>query len=207
MLKCYRGFSLVKELYERASTGGIATSLALVSLKHGYADGMFVLNRNAYPPVWIVAKNKKDLLNACGSTYEGKIFQTVERPNDLSTRLGQVGKPCDITQPFSPKISLFCSHTYRPKRKTITKKYASKRKHKIKTFFENSVKCFLCKDHLGLTADVNVGDSQEDAKVNVLIARSKLGLELVEMAIENDLLQLEEISYLVIKNKQPYLWR
>jgi coenzyme F420-reducing hydrogenase beta subunit len=206
-LRCYRGFSLVKELYERASTGGIATSLALVSLKHGYADGMFVLNRNVYPPVWIIAKNKKDLLNACGSTYEDKTFQIGELPQNLSTHLGQVGKPCDIIQPFSPKISLFCSHTYRPKRKPVTKDYARLPKHKIRTFFENPVKCFLCKDHLGLTADVNVGDSQEDSKVNVLIARSKLGVELVEHAIEKEFLQLEEISYLVIKNKQPYLWR
>jgi len=207
MLKCYKGFSLDKELYEKGSTGGVATTLALIGLKYGYAEGMVVLNRAINPPAWVIAKTKRDFLKACGSTYEDRSFLVITEANDVTTRLGQIGKPCDIIQGFTPRISIFCSHTYRTKREPITKDYARQSKSKVRTLFENPVKCFLCKDHVGLEADVNVGDSQEDAKVNVLITRTALGMKLVELAISHEFLQLEEEKYSKIREKQPYLWR
>jgi len=164
---------------------------------------MVVLRRTVNPPKWIVAKNKDDLLEACGSTYEDLKFPIIKEPNGL----GQIGKPCDLTHRFTPKISIFCSHTYRPKHNPITKDYASKPKRKIKTLFENSIKCFFCRDHIGLEADVNVGDSQENPKVNILIVRSQLGERLLESAVKHRLLKLEEIKHVKIKRKQPYLWR
>lgn len=203
MLKCYKGFSLDKQLYEKASTGGVVTTLSFVSVKYGYAKGMVVLNRAINPLGWIVAKTREDLLKASGSTYEDVQF----RFNNNSGNLGQVGKPCDLRFGFRPLFSLFCSHVYRAKENPISKEYASKPKSKVKTLFENPIKCFLCKDHVGLDADVSVGDSQESVKVNVLVVRSLLGAKLVELAIKNEHLELEEISYAEIREKQPYLWR
>lgn len=35
--------------------------------------------------------------------------------------MGQIGKPCDIAEDYSFKISLFCSHTSRPQKYKINR--------------------------------------------------------------------------------------
>lgn len=203
MLRCLKGFSLDDEFYEAGSSGGVASTLGFIALKFGFCEGVFTLDRSLNPPVWFIATSKEDLLKSCGSTYEDlKFVKKFDIPN-----VSLIGKPCDMNPLFSPRISLFCSHSYRPRSEIVSKKYAGSPKSKLRTLLENPVKCFLCLDHLGYVADVNVGDDQGDPKLNNVIVRSSVGLELINLGIDNNLLKMEEMRCINIKKKQKYLWR
>lgn len=206
MLKCYKGFSLINEFYNSGSSGGVASTLGFIALKFGFCKGIVTLDRTVFPPVWFIAKNKEDLIKSCGSTYEYVKFNSL--PFEFSFPfVGQIGKPCDMNPLFSPNISLFCSHSYRSRSEIVSKKYAGSPKSKLRTLLENPVKCFLCLDHLGYVADVNVGDDQGDPKLNNVIVRSSVGLDLINLGIDNNLLKIEEMRCINIKKKQKYLWR
>ena len=165
MLRCLKGFSLDDEFYNAGSSGGVASTLGFIALKFKLCNGVIALDRTVSPPVWVVALSKDDLLKSCGSTYEDLKFDSYLCKSGFSV-LGMIGKPCDMKLVFSPRISLFCSHTYRSKSFVISKKYSQSPKPKWKSIFSNPVKCFLCMDHLGYVADVNVGDDQVDPKLN-----------------------------------------
>lgn len=199
---CWKGHSLIKEFYEKGSTGGIVSTLAFCILEMGLADGIVCLKKVGSNPIWFVAHNKSDLLAAAGSTYEYVKFDFPWAPG-----LAQIGKPCDLRLDFSPRISLFCSHSYRKKRELITKHYAGLRKSKFKTVLENPVACFLCPDHLGFSADVSVGDLQDDPKINVLLVHSEVGEQLLGFAVNHKYVNIENIEIKKLQQKQPYLWR
>lgn len=206
MLKCYKGFSLDDEFYNAGSSGGVASTLGFIALKFKLCNGVITLNRTVSPPKWFVAVSKEDLLKSCGSTYEDLKFDSYLCKSGFPV-LGQIGKPCDMKPIFSPNISIFCSHTYRRKSFVISKAYAQTRRSKWKTIFSDPVKCFLCMDHLGLFADVNVGDDQVDPKLNNIIVRSRLGLDLIRLGVDNNLLKMERMKCIKIRRKQKYLWK
>lgn len=206
MLRCLKGFSLDDDFYNAGSSGGVASTLGFIALKFKLCNGIITLDRTVSPPVWFVAVSKDDLLKSCGSTYEDLKFTSYLCKSGFPI-LGQIGKPCDMKTIFSPRISLFCSHTYRRKSFVVTKKYAGTRRSKLSSLFSNPVKCFLCMDHLGYFADVNVGDDQVDPKLNNVIVRSRLGLDLIQLGITNNLLKMEEMKCIKIKRKQKYLWK
>ena len=206
MLRCLKGFSLIDEFYNAGSCGGVASTLGFIALKFKLCSGIITLDRTVSPPVWFVAVSKEDLLKSCGSTYEDLKFTSYLCKSGFPV-LGMIGRPCDMKIIFSPRISLFCSHTYRPKGFVISKKYAAKSKSKWKSLFSNPIKCFLCMDHLGSFADVNVGDDQGDPKLNNVIVRSKLGLNLIRLGEDNNLLKMEKMKCIKIKRKQKHLWK
>lgn len=199
---CFTGHSLIKEFYERGSTGGTVSTLAFCILELGLADGVVCLNRECSNPSWFVAYNSSDLLKAAGSTYEFIKFDFPWAPG-----LAQIGKPCDLRPEFSPSISLFCSHSYRRKKAPISKAYARLGKSKLRTVLENPVACFLCPDHLGFSADVSVGDLQDDPKKNVLLIHSEVGEQLLGFAVNHKYVDVENIEIKKVRKKQPYLWR
>lgn len=168
----------------------------------GLAKGIVCLNRSGSFPFWFVAKNKSDLLKAAGSTYEYVKFDFSWAPG-----LAQIGKPCDMRTKFSPRISLFCSHSYRRKKLPITKDYAGSSKSKLRAIFENPVSCFICSDHIGVSSDISVGDTQTDPKINVVLVHSEVGEQLLDFVVNNKYLVLEKIEIEEIKKRQSYLWR
>lgn len=193
---------MIKEFYDKGSTGGVVSTLSFCILKMGLADGIVCLDRSASEAHWFIAYNKPDLLKAAGSTYEYVKFDFPWAPG-----LAQVGKPCDLRAQFSPKISLFCSHSYRTQEIPISKHYARLPKSKIRTLFENPMRCFLCSDHVGFSSDVSVGDLQSDPKKNVILVHSKLGKTLLDFTVNHKYLVLEKVKIEKIKEKQHYLWR
>jgi len=194
---------LIKEFYEKGSTGGVASTLALCILELKLAQGIVCLNRGGADPAWMIAHNKEDLLEAAGSTYEMIEFDFMP-----GYGLAQIGKPCDLhPYYYSPTISLFCSHSYRRKRDPISKEYAGSPKSKIRTVLENPIPCFMCFDHVGFSSDVSVGDSQTDPKINVMLVHSKLGEELLDFAVNHKYLFVEKIDLELIKKRNSYLWR
>ena len=193
---------MIKEFYEKGSTGGVASTLALSILEMKLARGIVCLNRRGSDPAWMIAHNKKDLLSAAGSIYEYVKLDPFWAPD-----LAQVGKPCDLTECYSPRISLFCSHSYRKKRDPISKEYACSNKSKIRTVLENPIPCFMCFDHVGFSSDVSVGDSQTDPKVNVMIVHTKLGEQLLDFAVNHKYLWIQKIDLELIKKRNSYLWR
>jgi len=201
-LICFRGYSLIKEFFEHGSTGGVASTLAFCILEMKLARGIVCLNRSGSDPAWFIAHNKQDLLDAAGSTYEMINFDFIP-----GSDLAQIGKPCDLKECFSPRISLFCSHSYRKKKARISKKYAGVPKSKLRAVFENRFSCFICFDHVGSNSDVSVGDSQTDPKLNHIIVRSELGENLISFAVKHKYLSLEKINLELIKKSNPYLWR
>lgn len=201
-MNCFKGHSLVKEFYDLGSTGGTVSTLAFCILEMDLAKGIVCLNQEGSNPLWFLAHNKTDLLKAAGSTYEYIKFDYPWAPN-----LAQIGKPCDLRINFSPRISLFCSHSYRRKKEPISKDYAGLKKSKLKTVFENPVRCFLCPDHLGFSADISVGDLQDDPKTNVLLVHSEVGEQLLDFAVNHKYANVENIEVKVLQQKQPYLWR
>ena len=200
---CFKGYSLIKEFYEKGSTGGVASTLALCILELKLAQGIVCLNRGGADPAWMIAHNKEDLLEAAGSTYEMIKFDFIP-----GSGLAQIGKPCDLhNYYYSPRISLFCSHSYRKKRDPISKEYACSNKSKIRTVFENPIPCFMCFDHVGFSSDVSVGDSQTDSKMNVMVVHSKLGADILAFAVKHKYLWIEKIPLELIKKTNSYLWR
>jgi len=202
MLNCFRGYSLIKDFFLNGSTGGVISTLSFCILEMKLAEGIVCLNRSFYFPFWFIAHNKKDLLKAAGSTYEYTKFDFPFAPN-----LAQVGKPCDLKPRFFPKISLFCSHSYRRKKSPIPKEYARIPKSKFKTILENPVSCFLCSDRIGFISDISVGDSQTDPKLNVILIHSKTGKQLLDYAVNHKYLYVEKVTVESIKKNNPYLWR
>jgi len=203
MLLCFKGYSLIKEFYDKGSTGGVASTLAFCILEMKLAQGIICLDHCFPDPHWFVAYNKAGILRAAGSTYEYVKFDIPVG----NCNLAQIGKPCDLAAGFSPKISLFCSHSYRRKKIPITKQYAGLSKSKIRTVLENPIPCFLCSDHIGVSSDISVGDTQTDPEINVVLVHSKLGEQLLGYTINHKYLLLEKIKIEDIKQKQPYLWR
>jgi len=166
------------------------------------ARGIVCVNRRGADPAWMIAHIKEDLLDAAGSIYEYVKLDPFGAPD-----LAQIGKPCDLSGYYSPRISLFCSHSYRKKRAPISKEYAAQKKSKMRTVLENPVPCFLCMDHVGFSSDVSVGDSHTDPKINVMIVHSKLGAELLAFAVNHKYLFIEKIDLELIKKTNPVLWR
>lgn len=161
---------------------------------------------NRIKQAWIVAQSFNDLLESCGSTYEMTKFGGGNLAFDQPC-LGQIGKPCDLDLKYSPRISLFCSHSYRPKKQRITKHYAQLPKPKLLTMAENPFRCFLCRDHVGRNADLMVGDSQFDPKMNVVIVNSRLGQNIVDFAVNHKYLLASKIDFTWIRDMQPHLWK
>jgi len=200
MLGCFRSYSLINDLHLHGHSGGTISTLAFCILEMKLAEGIVCLDKSSAQ--WIVARNKEDLLKAAGSTYEYVAFDFPWAPH-----LAQIGKPCDIDDRFSPKISLFCSHSYRKKGIPISESYAHQPKSKIRTIFDNPLRCFLCSDHIGKFSDVSVGDTHSDPKINVVLVHSNLGRKLLDFAVNHKYLNIEKIEIETIKKKQPYLWR
>lgn len=199
---CFKGYSLIDEFYEKGSTGGVASTLAFCILKMKLAQGIICLTRRGADPSWMIAHNKEDLLRAAGSIYEYVKLETFSAHN-----LAQIGKPCDLSECYSPRISLFCSHSYRKKRDPISKEYAGSDKSKIRTVLENPIPCFMCFDHLGFSSDVSVGDSQTDPKLNVMLVHTDLGERLLDFAVNNKYLWREKMPLELIKKRNQFLWR
>jgi len=191
--ECYRGYSKIPQLYEAGSTGGVATTLALAALKGGFVDGMVVSRRYET----FIAHRLEELAESCGSIYEE--YQYVAHEGNA---LGQIGKPCDIDYKYRFKISLFCSHIAKSQKERITKANRPKvsRRH-------TPSKCWVCRDHVGVKADISVGDSQVNSKENVLIIKSNKGLIVLKHAMKTAMLCLESIDYIDVVKRQPYLWR
>jgi len=198
MLKCYVGYSKIKPLYTHGQTGGCTTTLALTALNTSLVDGI-IAARDLNPPATFVAHNLQDLVMACGSIYEE--FQYVRIPGGWA-KMGQIGKPCDINKAFKLKISLCCSHVSRPGLAKINKQNRAK-----VTRWRTPMKCWLCRDHTGIKADITVGDTQVHPKRNIIIARTGLGLELLNRSVNMGFLNVKEHSFQAIKQKQPYLFR
>jgi len=137
-----------------------------------------------------IATTLEELLNSCGSVYTRSKYIKY-KTNVLKIRLGQIGKPCNIDNYYSPKISLFCSKIgFDEKRRGILPKCTR----------------FFCKDHVGVKADISVGDSLEE-KTNVVMIRTELGENLFKKSIELGFIQAKTITKKEIRNRQPYLWR
>jgi len=202
MLSCFTGYSLIDNFFRKGSTGGVISTLAFCILEMGLAEGIVCLNRSFYFPFWFVAHNKTDLLEAAGSTYESVKFDFPWAPN-----LAQIGKPCDLDPKFSPRISLFCSHSYRRKRIPITKEYACSPKPKLKTILENPISCFLCFDHIGFSSDISAGDSRINPKLNSFIVHSDTGKQLLDYAVNHKYLKVKQVSIEHTKSFNPHLWR
>lgn len=191
--RCYKGCSRIPQLYDSGSTGGVATTLALAALHGGFVDGMVVSRRYET----FIAHNLEELAESCGSIYEYYPYRKIKGIN-----LGQIGKPCDINEEYGFKISLFCSHTVHPQKHIITKFNRSTVSRKY-----TPGKCWTCRDHVGITSDINVGDTQVNPKENVLIIRTNKGASILEYALKMDMLCLEGMEPKEIVEKQPYLWR
>lgn len=190
-------------LYLAGSTGGVATTLAHWSLKRGLAEAFIVSRRyQSY-----LARSLEELESSAGSVYED--FQyglEVKR----SFHLGQIGKPCDMSQDCSPRISLFCSRIYSNQKNPIDKK-SLKEKSRASRFLEGLKnqprRCWKCGDHVGEEADISCGDSQQHPKVNHVIVRTSLGQEIWDGCLHDKLIFAQEIPFETIYQEQIYLFK
>lgn len=203
ILGCYRAFSKVDNLYDLGSTGGVATTLALAALEKSIVDGFVTLDRTI--GCWQLARDLKDLKRACGSAYNFTLKPKGFTSNRLDRNYGMIGKPCDLSSKFSPLISIFCSRVWTV---PVTKEnIKTHRQHS--SILKMPLKCsrFFCRDHVGKKADISVGDTQTDRKVNVVIVRTDLGQSLFDLALKLKYISATKIPFNIIKEKQPYLWR
>jgi len=194
MFGCFKGSSRIPRLYDAGATGGVATTLALAALGLGVVEGMVVSRRyETY-----VARNLEELVESCGSIYEHYHYGH----QDPLEELGQIGKPCDISEKYGFKIAIFCSHTSQPQKEVITKanRPAVSRRH-------TPGKCWTCRDHVGIKADISVGDTQTDPKENVLIINSDKGLTVLKYAVKEDMVCVDPMIFMKIVKRQPYLFR
>ena len=203
MTYCYKGYCTRSKIFDIASTGGVVTALAYYMLKSGYVSGVLVSRRYET----FIAKNLVDLLDSCGSIYEDFNYTTPLYDRD---EYAQIGKPCDIDSKFKLSISIFCSSIFAKQSNPISKKNLrnlSSTKRYLKGFFVKPNRCRNCKDHVGSNADICVGDSQLDPKMNHVIIQSKLGKLIWDRAVKDGLISAEPISFTLVKNRQPYLWK
>jgi len=192
-LNCYIAYSKIPELYEKGSTGGVATTLAYCALSEGFVDGI-LCSRNKGT---FIAYNLEDLTLSCGSIYGAFPYQKLK-----GDKLGQIGKPCDIDEGYFFKIGLFCSHTSHSQEFKINRE----NRPKISRLY-TPLKCWLCRDHVSTRADISVGDTQYDPKLNVIIVRTSIGQEILNYSSKKNMIRCNETTFSKIQKRQPYLWR
>jgi len=199
---CYKAFSTIPELYAYGSTGGVATTLAYSLLKTGEVKGVLVSRRYET----FIAKNLRDLLDSCGSIYEEFRYY---KPRYGCEEFAQIGKPCNIDARFNFSISLFCSSIYAKQKEPISKKKLRKlssTSRYVKALKHKPWMCRKCRDHLGVHADICVGDSQTHRKRNHVIVQSEEGFRIWNETVNQGWIIAKPISLKLIHRRQPYLW-
>lgn len=201
MLKLFRTYSLDYDLYRGGSTGGVASTIALSMLKSKIVEGVLISRRY----FTFVADSKADLITGQGSIYEDFIYYI---PDGVE-KLAQIGKPCDICSNFKCKISLFCNSIYSSNFRAPITKSKLRSKNKFSRYLMSKIhrptKCYKCIDHVGLSSDISVGDSQINPKINYVAVRTELGLEVYNQCVESGLIHSEPVGLNSIVESQPYL--
>lgn len=183
---------MLKDFYERGSTGGVASTLGWMAIRLGYVDGIVT----AIPYKTIIARTQNEVLESCGSIYEDFPY-THYRIGVL----GQIGKPCNLEPRFYRlRIGIFCSGTRYKQSFRVTRGNRARISRLM-----IPIKCFFCRDHFGRNADLSIGDTQDDPKENVVIVWTKTGKWLIEDCLRERVLNLQPITYDIICKKQPYL--
>lgn len=180
-MNCYRGFSLIPELYRGGSTGGVVSSLAYAMLQFKLVDRVLVSSPRLHSTY--LAKDLNGLKRSQGSIYHNFYYYKPDVPEEFPEGIGQIGKPCDMDPQYSPRISLFCSKVVKlPRSQPMFK-------HDMIIFDPKwnqiPLKCRLCLDHIGKRSDISLGDSQILPKLNVIIPHTDLGRKLLKLAINH----------------------
>lgn len=202
-MSCYTAYSNIPDLFKQGSCGGVVTTLAFIAIKSHFVDGFVTLDRTLNK--WQIACNIQDLKRACGSTYHivPTLSEFLKNHSVQGMKYGLIGKPCDMTNGFAPLLSLFCARAWTI---PVTKETMPSQTGSV---LKMPLRCsrFLCKDHVGKMADISVGDSQMEKKLNVVLVRTKLGQWLLDLCINLKCVSVTKIDYYSIKERQPYLWR
>lgn len=199
----YKAYCKIPEIYKEASGGGVATGLAYHLLKSGYVQGVLVSRRYET----FVAKGLNKLLESCGSIYEDFPYL---KPDQNLKNLAQIGKPCDLDERFTFSISLFCSSMFSRQSNPITKKELRDLfwlQRYLKGLVNKPLRCRKCRDHIGYGADISVGDSQINPKLNHVIVWTEKGNNVWRESMDEHIIHAKIIDLEVIKNRQPYLWK
>ena len=127
-LHCYMGHSTDPEILQRASSGGIVSTLANGLLTRGVVDAVVLTRmgpRNPLEPEVVIARNKHEVISASGSKYcPINLADGVRYILNHEGRYALVGLPCHIhgirkAERAIPKLAkrvllhvgLFCNHT------------------------------------------------------------------------------------------------
>ena len=96
----YLGWAKDNAIREKASSGGVLTTLALYLLKENIVDGIIQVHRDeecAYKNKTVISTTPQEVLDGSGSRY------SISHPLDIIGKLDQskkyclIAKPCDIT--------------------------------------------------------------------------------------------------------------
>lgn len=203
MTYCYEAYCKIPEINSRGSTGGVASGLAYYMLKSGYVSGVLVCRKYET----FIATDLTQLLESCGSIYEDFMYYI---PIHNCNLYAQIGKPCNITEQFKFSISLFCSSIFLRQNTHITKQYLrdlSVSSRYLKKLVYMPLRCRICKDHVGSNADICVGDSQINPKINHVIVQSEQGKQIWDESIKDNIISAKLINFKHIQNRQLYLWK
>jgi len=198
MLGCYECYSTIESLYKNGSTGGVASTLGYFLLNRDIVDNVLVMRRSGT----FLARTLNDCIKSCGSIYQNLPYDKMK-----DGKTGQIGKPCDMDDQYCFRISLFCSGVLK---EDISKKQLRSLSSSERYFFQlknKPFKCMFCRDHMGVNADVSVGDSQLHPKINHIIIHNEKGARIFNDAVDSGLIYIvREIDIDRIKHKQPYLF-
>ncbi|MFH1641451.1 MAG: Coenzyme F420 hydrogenase/dehydrogenase, beta subunit C-terminal domain [Nanoarchaeota archaeon] len=132
--KCYIGYSKDKKIRMESSSGGIVTSIGIYLLENRLVDGVVVVvdSKDPLHPKPIIARNKKDMINAMQSKYVSiPVNIMIKQILKEKGKFAFVGQPCQIhsirkaeridkriKEKIIYKIGIFCE--YRAKRDYLT---------------------------------------------------------------------------------------
>nr|MDO8081414.1 Coenzyme F420 hydrogenase/dehydrogenase, beta subunit C-terminal domain [Candidatus Freyarchaeota archaeon] len=126
---CYIGYASDKRIRWEGASGGLVTALLIYALERKFIDGAIVVKsskKNPFEPEIIMARSKKEIIEACGSKYF-PVPVNISIGEVLKKEKGKfaiVGLPCQILGIRKAEIKLkelrkriilhlglFCAHT------------------------------------------------------------------------------------------------
>lgn len=122
------GYSSSNDIREKASSGGIITSLCIYLLEMGLVDAIIHTtadNNVPYKTITVISNTKEELLSRLGSRYcESNPLENIHKHVTKGTRYAFIGKPCDVValsnymensgefrEEILYKFSFFCAGT------------------------------------------------------------------------------------------------
>lgn len=124
-LSGYIGHSTDKKIRQQSQSGGVVTALLCYLLEKGRVEGAIVntFNKKNSRPKAVLAKNKNDIIEGCGSYYsQSSVVETVLQNQDKKTAAVVLGCQAESLKHIKKKyskiqlpdytIGLFCSGQY-----------------------------------------------------------------------------------------------